>query len=170
YKSNMYGKLPGLYHQYVIEASLDGKNWEPIVDRSENKKDVPNDYVALDTPIKARFIRYQNIHVPTPYLSLSDIRIFGTGYGKAPKMVKGLTVVRNDKRRGAEISWKPLKNAQGYNVLWGIAPDKLYSSWLVYGENALQLKSLNTDQAYYFAVEAFNENGVSEKSPVTEVD
>ncbi|UVV76115.1 fibronectin type III domain-containing protein [Bacteroides fragilis] len=54
-----------------------------------------------------------------------------------------------------------MKGAQGYNVLWGVAPDKLYSSWMVYGSNELEMKSLTIDQDYYFAVEAFNENGVS---------
>lgn len=54
-----------------------------------------------------------------------------------------------------------MKGAQGYNVLWGIAPDKLYSSWMVYDGNELEMKSLTIDQDYYFAVEAFNENGVS---------
>ncbi len=170
YKSDMYGKIPGLYHQYAIEGSMNGTDWFTLVDRSTNEKDVPNDYVALDTPKKSRFIRYKNIHVPTPYLSISDIRVFGTGYGKAPKSIKGLSVTRNDKRRGAQINWEPVKNTQGYNVLWGIAPDKLYSSWLVYEENSLELKSLNVDQTYYFAVEAFNENGVGERSGIVEIE
>ncbi len=166
----MYGKIPGLYHQYTIEGSMNGSDWFTLVDRSTDEKDAPNDYVALDTPKKSRFIRYKNIHVPTPYLSISDIRVFGTGYGKAPKSIKELSVTRNDKRRGAQINWEPIKNAQGYNVLWGIAPDKLYSSWLVYDENSLELKSLNVDQTYYFAVEAFNENGVGEKSGIVEIE
>lgn len=170
YNSDMYGKIPGLYQQYIIEGSLDGREWFTLVNRSSNQKDVPNDYVALETPKKARFIRYKNIHVPTPYLSISDIRVFGTGYGKAPKMVKGLSVIRNDKRRGAEITWKSVKNAQGYHVIWGIAPNKLYSSWLVYGQDSLELKSLNTDTTYYFAVEAFNENGVGERSVISKVE
>ncbi len=170
YKSDLYGKIPGLYHQYTIEGSLDGKKWFTLVDRSSNKRDVPNDYAALATPKKAQYIRYKNIYVPTPYLSISDIRVFGIGEGKAPKTVKGPSVTRNDKRRGAQIAWKPVKSAQGYNVLWGIAPNKLYNSWLVYDENLLELKSLNTNQMYYFAVEAFNENGVSERSTVTKVE
>jgi hypothetical protein len=62
-----------------------------------------------------------------------------------------------------------VKDAQGYNLLWGIAPDKLYSSWLVYGENSLELKSLNTDQGYYFAIETFNENGISGRSEIMHV-
>lgn len=164
YESDLYGKIPGLYHQYIIEGSLYGEHWEILVDRSNNSIDVPNDYVQLPTPKKARLIRFKNLHVPTPHLSISGLRIFGKGNGKTPKTVKGLNIIRNDKRRGALITWKAQENAQGYNVLWGIAPDKLYSSWLLYDKNTLQLKSLNTDQAYYFSVEAFNENGVSEKS------
>ncbi len=62
------------------------------------------------------------------------------------------------------ISWDAVKNAQGYNVLWGIAPDKLYHSWLLYGKNKLNLPSLNAGQTYYIQVEAFNENGVGKRS------
>lgn len=72
-----------------------------------------------------------------------------------------LTLDRHADRRDITIRWEPVKGAQGYNVLWGIAPDKLYSSWMVYDGTELLMKSLTTDQDYYFAVEAFNENGVS---------
>lgn len=170
YNSDMYGKIPGLYHQYIIEGSLDGQNWTILVDRSTNKKDVPNDYVELTNPKKARFIRFKNIHVPTPYLSISGIRVFGLGKGKIPETPTGVSIDRQSDRRDALVSWKAVKNAQGYNVSWGIAPDKLYSSWLVYGKDSLNLKSLNTDQSYYFAVEAFNENGVSEKSKTIHIE
>jgi hypothetical protein len=47
------------------------------VDRKNNFKDVPNDYAELGTPQTVRYIRYQNIHVPTRNLSISDLRIFG---------------------------------------------------------------------------------------------
>ena len=47
-----------------------------------------------------------------------------------------------------------------------VASDKLYNSWLLYGKNELLLKSLSTDQPYYFTIEAFNENGVSEATKV----
>ncbi len=50
YKSGMYGRYPHLYHRYKIEGSLDGTNWITLVDRSENFKDVPNDYVELNAP------------------------------------------------------------------------------------------------------------------------
>jgi len=170
YKSDLYGKIPGLYQRYVIEGSLDGKSWITLVDRKNNFKDVPNDYVELDFPETVRYVRYQNIHVPTPNLSISDLRIFGIGQGKVPKAVKNFSVDRKADRRDAVIAWDKQLNAQGYNVLWGIAPDKLYNSWMVYDKNFLDLKSLATDQTYYFSIEAFNENGVSQRTKAIKVD
>ncbi len=164
HKSDMYGKIPGLYHRYTISGSSNGNDWSTLVDRSNNYRDVPNDYVELGVPAKVRYIRYENIHVPTPHLAVSGLRIFGLGQGKAPTKVRDFKVERKQDRRDAMIKWEPIKNAQGYNVIWGIAPDKLYSSWMVYGVNELELKSLTVDQSYYITVEAFNENGVSQRT------
>jgi hypothetical protein len=170
YKSNMYGKIPGLRHRYVIEGSADGKRWSTLVDRSHNFKDVPNDYVELGISQTVRYIRYKNIHVPTPHLAISDLRVFGIGSGKAPAPIKNLSVNRYTDRRDALVSWERQAGAQGYNILWGIAPDKLYSSWMVYDKNELLLKSLSVDQSYFFAIEAFSENGVSTRSKPIKVE
>ncbi len=169
YKSDLYGKVPGLYHRYVIEGSLDGMDWQVLVDKKNNYSDVPNDYIELSSPQRVRYIRYKNIHVPTPYLSISGLRVFGTGEGKAPAAVKNFNVNRLADRRDAMINWDAPPNCQGYNILWGIAPDKLYNSWMLYDKNNLLLKSLSTDQQYYFSIEAFNENGVSGRSKIIEV-
>lgn len=170
YESDMYGRLPDLYHRYTIEASVDGEHWNTIIDKSDNLQDVPNDYVELENPKQARYIRYENIHVPTPYLAVSGLRIFGKGHGEAPEEVEDFEVEREADRRNAMITWEQQEEAQGYNVLWGIAPDKLYSSWMVYDEGQLRLKSLGVDQTYYFAIEAFNENGISKRSPVVKIE
>ncbi|WP_347158665.1 family 43 glycosylhydrolase [Pontibacter chitinilyticus] len=170
YKSNLYGRPEGLHHQYMVEGSTDGKSWIPLVDRKDNQRDVPNDYVELVSPQTVRYVRYRNIHVPTPNLAISGLRVFGLGQGKAPGKVKGFAVKRQQDRRNAQIAWQKQPGSQGYNVLWGIAPDKLYSSWQVYGDNSLFMRSLATDQTYYFAVESFNENGVSERSKVVKVE
>jgi len=170
YKSNLYGKVPGLYHRYLIEGSVDGEKWQTLVNRRNSFRDVPNDYVELGSPQTVRYIRYKNIHVPTPNLSISGLRVFGLGPGKAPTVVKNLSVKRYQDRRDALVTWDQQKNCQGYNVLWGIAPDKLYSSWMVYDKNSLELKSLTVDQIYYFAIEAFNENGVSERTKVIKAE
>ena len=125
--------------------------------------------MELPVAVKTRFIRYKNIEVPTTNLAISDIRVFGLGEGKKPEKVTGFNVERKTDRRDALITWKPVKNAQGYNIRWGIAPDKLYSSWLIYGENELLLKALTTDQQYWFAIEAFNENGISALSELKQI-
>lgn len=169
YKSDFYGRVPGLYHRYTIEGSADGKKWQTLIDRSGSFKDVPNDYVELGTPAIVRYIRYKNIHIPTVYLAISGLRVFGKGQGKAPGSVSGFSVERKSDRRDALITWKKQPEAQGYNILWGIAPDKLYSSWMVYDAGSLDLKSLSTDQKYYFAIESFNENGVSARSKIIEI-
>lgn len=170
YKSDMYGKILDLRHRYVIEGSADNKRWDTLVDRSNNYKDVPNDYVELGIPQTVRYIRYKNIEVPTPHLAISDLRVFGIGSGKAPAPVKNLSVNRYPDRRDALIRWDGQSVAQGYNILWGIAPDKLYSSWMVYEKNELLLKSLSIDQSYYFSIEAFNENGVSSRTKPIKVE
>ncbi|MBD0296158.1 MAG: discoidin domain-containing protein, partial [Flavisolibacter sp.] len=170
YKSDLYGKILTLHHRYVIEGSTDGRNWITLVDRSYSFKDVPNDYVELAAPQAVRYIRYKNIHVPTPYLSISGLRVFGVGGGKAPATVKNFKVARYTDRRDAMITWGKQPNTQGYNILWGIAPDKLYSSWMVYDNNSLLLKSLSVEQSYYFAIEAFNENGISTRSKAVRVE
>ncbi len=62
--------------------------------------------------------------------------------------------------------WSPVRGAVGYNVLWGIRPDKLYQTYQVFADRgtALELRALTVGQEYYVAVEAFDENGVSRAS------
>ncbi len=170
YKSDLYGRPDSLYHRYTIEGSLDGKNWVSLVDRKNSYKDVPNDYVELAVPQNVRYIRYNNIHVPTPNLAISGLRVFGLGEGKLPKIANNFKVQRKADKRDALLTWDKVKDAQGYNIKWGIAPDKLYNSWLVYSDNQLDLRSLNVDQAYYFTVEAFNENGISKATKLVKAN
>ena len=77
-------------------------------------------------------------------------------------------MTREQDRRNATVTWEKQPGTQGYNVRWGIAPDKLYSSWMVYGQNSVSIRSLNTDQKYYFAVEAFDMHGVGPQSGIVE--
>ena len=45
---------------------------------------------------------------------------------------------------GTGTSWKAVDRATGYNVRYGIAPDKLYSSHMVCGQAEVLLTMLNT--------------------------
>jgi hypothetical protein len=50
---------------YKLYYSIDGKKWNLLIDKSNNKKDVPHDYVELSPSVQARFIKLENIHMPT---------------------------------------------------------------------------------------------------------
>lgn len=168
YKSDLYGRPPGIYEQYVVESSLDGKKWTVIHDRSKDKLDTPDDYVELPKPVQGRYVRFRSLHVPTPHLAISDFRIFGNVAGRPPGSVSGVEVHREADRRNVLVKWDAQPGSQGYNVRWGIAPDKLYSSWMVYGKNSVSIRSLNVDQRYYFTVEAFDVHGVGPQSQTIE--
>ena len=170
FNANSFGRVPGLKHQFRIEKSDDGKNWTTMIDYSENQRDQPHAYIELDHPVDARFVRYQNVHTPNKYLAISEFRIFGKGFGKEPARPKNFEAVRQTDRRNADLSWKPIKDAMGYVLYWGIDKEKLNNSVMIYGENSYALRALNVDQEYFFRVEAFNENGISEKSHVRHVE
>lgn len=162
-ETGFWGRMPNLRQRYLVETSVDGARWRVLVDYRNSFRDAPHNYIELDQPIEARYIRYRHHYVPGKNLAMGNIRVFGLGRGKKPATVKGFTVVREADERNVRISWKAVKGAQGYNVLWGVAPDKLYSSWMVYGDNSLDLRALTVGQKYYFAIEAFNENGISQR-------
>jgi hypothetical protein len=166
YKSDLYGRVPGLYEQYLVESSRDSKTWTVLKDRTKVKLDTPNDYEELPRPAEGRYVRFRSLHVPTPNLAISEFRVFGNVAGRPPTAVEDVHVARQDDRRNVTVTWAAEPGVQGYNVRWGIAQDKLYSSWLVYGKNSVPIRSLNVDQPYYFTVEPFDVHGVGPQSSV----
>ncbi|WP_340155698.1 family 43 glycosylhydrolase [uncultured Winogradskyella sp.] len=170
HESGIYTRTEGLKHQFTIEVSEDGKNWETAVDRSNSEKDAPNAYIVLDKPMKAKFVRYNNKKVPGANFAMSEFRVFGLGLGVKPEKVSEFKIKREEDRRDIAFSWKSVEGAQGYNIRWGIAPDKLYHSWLVYDTDKHFMRCLDRDTPYYFSIEAFNENGISEKSKIQYIE
>jgi hypothetical protein len=169
YKSDIYDSaLPKVYIQYRIYSSLDGKNWTKIEDNTNEKRDRPNAYIELPKALKARYIKFENVHVPMPNLAVSDIRVFGNGGGNTPETPKNLEAKRDTDERNAFIKWEKVEGAVGYNILWGIAPDKLYQTYQIWADepSEKEIRALNVGVKYYFAIEAFNENGVSKVSEV----
>ena len=165
------GKRTDQYHQYILHYSLDGRKWKVLVDKSSNLTDVPHDYIELPETVQARFIKLENVHMPTGKFALSGFRIFGNGNGEAPGKVKDFVVLRTEKdKRSAFLKWKPLDNAYAYNIYYGTAPDKLYTSIMVLGNNEYWLKTMDRTKDYFFTIEAINENGVSEKVEVIKVE
>ncbi len=162
------GKTLGKYHQYKLWQSDDGKKWKILIDKSNNKTDIPHEYVELPEPVKTRFLKLENIHMPTGKFAISGFRVFGKGNGNPPDSVEDFIVLRTEKdKRSAWLKWQPVANAYAYNIYIGEAPDKLYNCIMVYDANEYWLKTLDLTKPYYFTIEAINENGVSpRKTPV----
>jgi len=171
--SDHLGKINGSeqYHQYKLYYSLDGKKWNVLVDKSTNKKDVPHEYVELEKTVQARFIKLENIHMPTGKFALSGFRVFGNGNGAKPDAVKGFIVLRTEKdKRSAFIKWGPVDNAFAYNIYYGTKPDKLYTSIMIHSNNEYWMKAMDSQKTYYYCIEAVNENGVSKRSEIIKVE
>jgi xylan 1,4-beta-xylosidase len=165
------GKQQGIYHQYKIYHSVDGKKWNLLIDKSNNKTDVPHDYIELPQPVQTRFIKLENIHMPSGKFAISGLRVFGNGNGNKPDTVKTFMVLRTEKdKRSAWIRWSPVDNAYAYNIYFGTAPDKLYNCIMVHSSNEYYCKAMDKTLPYYFSIEAINENGVSPKTHTIKVD
>ena len=148
---------PQLSH-YRVETSLDGETWTL---REDVARECSNGYYAYADGIRARYIRVMGGELPYGQtLRISGLRVFGNGAGARPAAAKA-AAVRVDALDG-KISWQHLENAQGCNVRYGTAPDKLYHSWLVYGADEVTLSTLMAGQTYYICVDSFNENGITE--------
>jgi len=171
YKSRLYGTDSTVVTRFRLSASVDGNNWKTIADLSREQRDRPNAYIELSTPVRARFVRYEHIHVGAANLAISDIRVFGNGDGRRPAAPSGLTARRDSDERNAVITWQATPGIVGYNVRWGISPSKLYQTYQRFVDQGatLELRALTVGQAYWVAIESFDENGVSTLSPVVPI-
>ena len=169
--SSFLGKIAGTFHQYILWESADGRKWKKLIDKSHNQTDVPHDYLELSGPVVTRYLKLENIHMPTGHFAISGLRAFGKGQGPAPDTVKQFIVLRSENdSRNALIKWFTVNNATGYNIYWGIAPDKLYNNVMVYNDNQYYFKAMDKERRYYFSIEAFNENGISAETTPVEVN
>ncbi|HEY0528266.1 MAG TPA: discoidin domain-containing protein, partial [Gemmatimonadaceae bacterium] len=172
YKSGLYGTDSTVYTEFRLSTSLDGNRWARIADLSrERRRDRPNAYIELRKPVRARFVRYEHIHVGAANLAISDIRVFGNGSGSRPASPTDLSARRERDERNAMISWAAVPGAVGYNVRWGIAPTKLYETYQRFADQGttLELRALTISQPYWVAIESFDENGVSTLSAVVPI-
>ena len=153
-----------LHTRYTLDGSLDGENWFCIRDLSSTDTDLSHPYFVLDEGTQLRYVRLTGIEMPYgSRLAISGIRVFGTGNGSKCDPVSNSTANMEDSMT-CRLTWTPVAGAQGYNVRFGIAPDKLYTSWLVYDNTEVLITTLNADQKYYYSIDAFNENGITKGS------
>lgn len=167
HKSVQHNRANDLYYQYRIYSSDNGTDWTLVVDKSDNDKDVPHDYIELSETLDARYLKLENIHVPSGNFCLSEFRVFGFADGEKPLPVRNFKVVRDKQdKRNAMISWSPSSGAYGYNIYYGIAPEKLYNCITVNGADHYDFRGLDLGTTYYFAIEALSESGRSALSKV----
>ncbi|MBI1365262.1 MAG: family 43 glycosylhydrolase [Alphaproteobacteria bacterium] len=176
YKSARFADAPDIYADFHLEASEDGKSWREIARTKPPRRDRPNAYFELPRPVRARFVRYAHGHVGAAHLAIAEIRIFGNAGGAAPPAPARIDARREADARNAHIQWSASAGAIGYNVRWGVRPDRLTFTYQKFADQladpshpALELTSLNKGAPYYVAVEAFNASGVSKLSPIRRI-
>ncbi|HWU77120.1 MAG TPA: family 43 glycosylhydrolase [Rhodanobacter sp.] len=172
YKSGRYGDAPDIVTRFKLQGSVDGSHWDMLADLSHEARDRPNAYVELALPAHIRYVRYVHVHVGAKHLAISDLRVFGHGDGPSPAAPELVSAKRLADARDAEIAWKAVPGAVGYNVRWGLAADRLHETWQRFADQPtrLELRSLSKGVKYVVAVEAFNEAGVSVLSRTATLD
>lgn len=161
--TKLFGREGILAHQYLVEFSADKQKWETLIDKTSNDKDLTHYFEVMQKPVKARYVRITNYRVPDGTFAISDLRIFGKGTGSQPGKVAAFNALRDAKdSRNIILSWDKQKDATGYNVKYGIGKDKLYHCYQVNNDNKITIRSLDKDKSYWFQVDAFGENGVTE--------
>ena len=168
YKAGVFTRDSTIYSEFRLLCSPDNKNWKLLADLSQEKRDRPNAYLELYEPVSTRYVRFEHIHVSAAHLALCDLRIFGNANGKLPETPAHLSARRASDVRNAVLTWDAVPGAVGYNLLWGIAPGKLYETYQVFADSGtrLEIRALSAGVDYFFALEAFNECGVSPQSSV----
>ena len=168
YKSGVLGDSAQNYTEFQLLHSTDGISWTPLADTGAERRDRPNAYFELPAPVRTRFVRYRHGYVAAKNLAIADLRVFGDSGGSAPRAPGGLSARRSSDPRNAIVRWRGVPGAVGYNVRWGIRPDRLTFTYQRFADQGAQVElgSLNAGQQYFVAVEAFDENGVSRLTPV----
>lgn len=147
---------------WLLEASVDEKNWVVLEDKRKKETDLPHDLVVKPDGIIVRYIRLTV--TATPYAApacVSGLRVFGRGEGSAPEEAAQVKALRKD-GMSMIVTWKENSNTMGCEVLWGHRPDKLYHSYRVFDQTTLEIRALMEHvEQYYVRVDAFNENGIT---------
>jgi xylan 1,4-beta-xylosidase len=154
-------------HKYKIEGANDTSGaWTMIMDKTANTKDVPHDYVVLDSVVNFRFIRITNAG-PMPgdgKFAIRDFRVFGSDKSSLPQKVNDFSVSRSaSDTRTVTLSWGAVPDADGYIIRFGTAPGKLYNNYQIMGNSTISytLRSLNVGVQYFYSIDSYNAGGVT---------
>lgn len=146
---------------WLLEGSLEGKNWFTLEDKRKSDTDLPHDLLIFDKGKMLRYLRLTITEVPYGVCpSISGLRTFGTGNGEKPE--KPVFLAERITPLDMVINVEHGKNTVGYNILWGNSPEKLYHSFMVFGEcRNHRIGALVAGQNYYVRIDAFNKVGIT---------
>src|SRR5206468_9982088 len=100
----------------------------------------------------------------------------GNADGPPLRKPQYVAAFRAPDERNAYITWMRLPGAIGYNIRFGIRPDRLTLTHQLWADElgngmtlSKQLRSLNAGVKYWIAIDAFDDSGVSNLSRVVPV-
>lgn len=150
---------------YELSVSIDGENYVPYGESGQT--DLPHRLFIQEAQVRYVKVTFRSF----PYgasPTLSNIRVFGLDKGNKP----GETLIKEAWRLSATkayFHWEQDK-AYAHVIRIGIAPNKLYSSYTVYGDNEATLTFLNAEgKRYFYAIDAINESGIT-PGPVQQLE
>ena len=161
-----------LHTRWMLEGSVDGKEYFIIEDKTKAETDLPHDFIVREKGIRVRFIRLTIVEIPydvTP--CISGLRVFGIGTEEKAK-APVFEAARSEDGLDLLVTIDGTKDATGYNILWGHEEGKLYHSYQIYREVAdvqdkkdavmkKRIGALVKSQEYFVRVDAYNENGIT---------
>ena len=147
--------------RWKLSASPDGENWFVIEDKTCAQTDLSHDLIVREDGFAARYLRLTDMSVPYGQSPcISGLRVFGLGHGARPAAPAFAA-----KRCGdldMDVTIRKQADALGYNILFGLSPDKLYHSCMVFAPGTRRIGALVKGQQYFVRVDAFNESGITE--------
>ncbi|MDR0567166.1 MAG: family 43 glycosylhydrolase [Prevotellaceae bacterium] len=168
--STTLGRHDSLRRRYLLECSDNGEAWRTLVDKSTAEADLSHDYISFPQPVTTRYVRLTNAETLRSCFSVSGLRLFGKSGRPAPGAAESLRAERQADRRTVILRWNANPHATGFNIRFGAQPDKLYRSYMVYDSSSVAIRSLSVHEPYYFAVDAFNEGGVTKGTATVKIE
>ena len=161
-----------LHTRWMLEGSVDGKEYFIIEDKTKAETDLPHDFIVREKGIRVRFVRLTIVEIPydvTP--CISGLRVFGIGTEEKAK-APVFEAARSEDGLDLLVTIDGTKDATGYNILWGHEEGKLYHSYQIYREVAdvqdkkdavmkKRIGALVKSQEYFVRVDAYNESGIT---------
>ena len=143
-----------------ILGSIDNDKFELLFDGKKER--IPKSKtIVFDHGLRLRFIKLVFNSPSNECFEINSLNVLGFGNGNPPKKVETPFSVKSTEN-SATICWNKVSTAIGYRIRFGFDAENLEFSKTVYGDDCANIEWLSetTNQCYY-AVDSFNENGVT---------